>query len=88
LEELRRIKQWRPRYNVMMKRDARHYAFIRLAPGDAASELLESARRNQCPASPASDGRRLEKRLHRLQIARHHIEQREQSASGHRHRHQ
>jgi excinuclease ABC subunit C len=35
LEELRRIKQWRPRYNVMMKRDARHYAFIRLAPGDA-----------------------------------------------------
>ncbi len=35
LAELRRIKQWRPRYNVMMKRDARHYAFIRLAPGDA-----------------------------------------------------
>lgn len=35
LEELRRIKAWRPRYNVMMKRDARHYAFIRLAPGDA-----------------------------------------------------
>jgi excinuclease ABC subunit C len=35
LEELRLIKQWRPRYNVMMKRDARHYAFVRIAPGPA-----------------------------------------------------
>jgi excinuclease ABC subunit C len=35
LEELRRIKLWRPRYNVMMKRDARHYAFVRIAPGAA-----------------------------------------------------
>src|SRR5581483_6971206 len=26
LAELRLIKRWRPRYNVMMKRDARHYA--------------------------------------------------------------
>jgi excinuclease ABC subunit C len=35
LAELRLIKRWRPRYNVMMKRDARHYAFIRLTPGPA-----------------------------------------------------
>jgi excinuclease ABC subunit C len=35
LSELRLIKRWRPRYNVMMKRDARHYAFIRLSPGAA-----------------------------------------------------
>jgi excinuclease ABC subunit C len=35
LTELRLIKRWRPRYNVMMKRDARHYAFIRLSPGAA-----------------------------------------------------
>ena len=35
LAELRLIKRWRPRYNVMMKRDARHYAFIRLSPGPA-----------------------------------------------------
>lgn len=35
LTELRLIKRWRPRYNVMMKRDARHYAFIRLTDGPA-----------------------------------------------------
>lgn len=35
LAELRLIKRWRPRYNVMMKRDARHYAFIRLTTGSA-----------------------------------------------------
>ena len=35
LAELRLIKRWRPRYNVMMKRDARHYAFIRLSAGPA-----------------------------------------------------
>ena len=35
LTELRLIKRWRPRYNVMMKRDARHYAFIRLTAGPA-----------------------------------------------------
>ena len=35
LAELRLIKRWRPRYNVMMKRDARHYAFIRLTSGAA-----------------------------------------------------
>lgn len=35
LSELRLIKRWRPRYNVMMKRDARHYAFIRLTAGPA-----------------------------------------------------
>jgi excinuclease ABC subunit C len=35
LAELRLIKRWRPRYNVMMKRDARHYAFVRLTVGPA-----------------------------------------------------
>ncbi|MCC7195518.1 MAG: UvrB/UvrC motif-containing protein [Gemmatimonadaceae bacterium] len=35
LAELRLIKRWRPRYNVMMKRDARHYAFVRLTAGTA-----------------------------------------------------
>lgn len=35
LEELRLIKRYRPRFNVAMKRDARHYAFIRLTRGAA-----------------------------------------------------
>lgn len=35
LEELRLIKRWRPRLNVMMKRDARHYAFVRITRGPA-----------------------------------------------------
>jgi excinuclease ABC subunit C len=35
LAELRLIKRLRPRFNVMMKRDARHYAFIRLSTGPA-----------------------------------------------------
>lgn len=35
LEELRLIKRWRPRLNVMMKRDARHYAFVRITRGAA-----------------------------------------------------
>jgi excinuclease ABC subunit C len=35
LSELRLIKRWRPRYNVMMKRDARHYAFVRLTAAPA-----------------------------------------------------
>ena len=39
LEELRLIKQYRPRFNVAMKRDARHFAFIKLTRG-AAPKLL------------------------------------------------
>ncbi len=35
IEELRLIKKFRPRLNVMMKRDARHFAFIRITPGAA-----------------------------------------------------
>ncbi len=35
LSELRLIKRWRPRFNVMMKRDARHHAFIRMSRGSA-----------------------------------------------------
>ena len=39
LEELRLIKLYRPRLNVAMKRDARHFAFIKLTRG-AAPKLL------------------------------------------------
>jgi excinuclease ABC subunit C len=35
LEELRLIKRYRPRMNVAMKRDARHFAFIKLTRGAA-----------------------------------------------------
>ncbi len=35
LEELRLIKRLRPRFNVALKRDARHYAFIAVAGGAA-----------------------------------------------------
>ncbi len=35
LRELRLIKQLRPRFNVAMKRDARHYSFIKLTRGPA-----------------------------------------------------
>ena len=35
LTELRLIKRFRPRFNVQMKRDALHYAFIRLTRGPA-----------------------------------------------------
>jgi excinuclease ABC subunit C len=35
LEELRLIKRFRPRLNVAMKRDARHFAFIKLTRGIA-----------------------------------------------------
>ncbi len=41
-EELRLIKQLRPRFNVMQKRDAGHYAFLRVTPGPA--PRLEVAR--------------------------------------------
>ena len=40
LEELRLIKRWRPRYNVQMKRDARHFAFIKLTRGVAPKLLV------------------------------------------------
>jgi excinuclease ABC subunit C len=41
-EELRLIKQLRPRFNVMQKRDAGHYAFLRVTSGPA--PRLEAAR--------------------------------------------
>lgn len=37
IEELKRIKRFRPRLNVAGKRDARHFAFIRVARGAADS---------------------------------------------------
>ena len=40
LEELRLIKRFRPRHNVAMKRDARHFAFIKLTAGSAAKLLV------------------------------------------------
>lgn len=35
LEELRQIKRYRPRFNVALKRDARHYAFVAVTRGIA-----------------------------------------------------
>src|SRR5579883_1874143 len=35
LRELRLIKQYRPRFNVAMKRDARHYSFVKVTRGAA-----------------------------------------------------
>jgi excinuclease ABC subunit C len=40
LEELRLIKRFRPRLNVAMMRDARHFAFIKLTRGVAAKLLV------------------------------------------------
>jgi excinuclease ABC subunit C len=40
LEELRLIKRFRPRLNVAMKRDARHFAFIKLTTGVAPKLLV------------------------------------------------
>jgi excinuclease ABC subunit C len=40
LAEMRQIKRYRPRYNVAMKRDARHYAFIKLLRGVAPRLLV------------------------------------------------
>jgi excinuclease ABC subunit C len=40
LEELRLIKRFRPRLNVAMKRDARHFAYIKLTRGPAAKLLV------------------------------------------------
>ena len=51
LEELRLIKRFRPRLNVAMKRDARHFAFIKLTRGPGAEA------RSSC-AAPAPTTRR------------------------------
>ena len=40
LHELRMIKRFRPRYNVQMKRDARHYSFIKVTRGPAPKLLV------------------------------------------------
>ena len=40
LRELRLIKQFRPRFNVAMKRDGRHYAFIKVTRGTAPKLLV------------------------------------------------
>ena len=40
LQELRLIKRFRPRYNVAMMRDARHYSFIKLTKGAAPKMLV------------------------------------------------
>jgi excinuclease ABC subunit C len=40
LRELRLIKRFRPRYNVAMKRDGRHYAFIKITTGPAPKLLV------------------------------------------------
>jgi excinuclease ABC subunit C len=40
LRELRTIKRLRPRFNVAMKRDARHYAFVKMTAGRAARLMV------------------------------------------------
>ena len=40
LTELRHIKQWRPRFNVAMKRDARNFCFIKLSRAPAPRMLV------------------------------------------------
>jgi excinuclease ABC subunit C len=40
LRELRLIKRFRPRFNVQMKRDGRHYAFIKVTRGTAPKLLV------------------------------------------------
>lgn len=40
LRELRLIKRFRPRFNVAMKRDGRHYAFIKVTRGTAPKLLV------------------------------------------------
>lgn len=40
LRELRAIKRLRPRFNIQMKRDARHYAFVKMTSGKAARLLV------------------------------------------------
>jgi excinuclease ABC subunit C len=40
LEELRQIKRLRPRFNVALKRDARHFAFIKVTRGPAPKLLV------------------------------------------------
>ena len=40
LHELRLIKRFRPRFNVQMKRDGRHYAFIKVTRGTAPKLLV------------------------------------------------
>ena len=39
LQELRLIKRFRPRLNVAMKNDARHFAFIKVTRGAAPSQI-------------------------------------------------
>ena len=40
LHEMRMIKRFRPRYNVAMKRDARHFCFLKLTKGPAPKLLV------------------------------------------------
>jgi excinuclease ABC subunit C len=44
LHELRLIKRFRPRFNVMSKRDLRHYAFIRITSGRAPKLMVARGR--------------------------------------------
>ncbi len=72
LEELRRIKLWRPRYNVMMKRDARHYAFVRIAPGPAPRfQVMRGAGADERSVyyGPFNGARQLEEALRELNDA-------------------
>ena len=71
LRELQLIKQLRPRFNVAMKRDDRHYVFIKLTRG-AAPKLLVARGAGGEPATyygPFLGARRVNDALHELSDA-------------------
>jgi len=71
LRELQLIKQLRPRFNVAMKRDDRHYVFIKLTRG-AAPKLLVARGAGGEPATyygPFLGARRVTDALHELSDA-------------------
>ena len=71
LRELKLIKQLRPRFNVAMKRDDRHYVFIKLTRG-AAPKLLVVRGAGEEPATyygPFLGARRVNDAVHELSDA-------------------
>ena len=72
LAEMRLIKRFRPRLNVAMKRDARHFAFIKLTRGAAPKLLAVRAPSGDDSATyygPFQGARRLQESLRELSDA-------------------
>ncbi|MGH7717702.1 MAG: UvrB/UvrC motif-containing protein [Gemmatimonadaceae bacterium] len=68
LHELRLIKRFRPRFNVAMKRDARHFVFIKLTRGPAGKLLIVrgASDDNATYYGPFQGARQLEEALREL----------------------